>query len=283
MESGYGSGGRPDPSKAEILSEKVGSGMVRPNKHSAAPGVFSNYEYQYSEYDRVKEQRAQDEREEKSKRIHQEEFKCTALPAIPKSTGAFNEFEYSLEPYEASEDIQKIEKQRQDAKILFGAMKAGGKVQSDESLKIRAHECIAALTKVFQKEWPKAFLRVFEDDQGLVVICFDKDKMGEGDITSYMNQFFRTHAHVAEYKLRRDTTRWGIMEEGVPNVYYVFLPPWVHLRVVHPELSKVPDQKPVPGLAEPSLVSQRIPFCPQTEGGDLIITHTQTYPRSFKH
>ena len=137
-----------------------------------------------------------------------------------------------------------------------------------------------------------SFLRVFEDPQGLIVVCFDRQKMTEGDITSYMNQFFRTnsarpsfllsrgfplsdmgwhkalsryrlcscsmflthtsdawpHAHlqlltcawgftgtVTEFKLKRDTTRWGVMEDTVPNVYYVFIPPWVHARIVHPE------------------------------------------------
>jgi hypothetical protein len=59
-------------------------------------------------------------------------------------------------------------------------------------------------------------------------------KMRDGDITSYMNQLFRTHAVVSDFKLRRDSTRWGVMERTVPTVYYVFVPPWVHARIVHP-------------------------------------------------
>jgi len=58
--------------------------------------------------------------------------------------------------------------------------------------------------------------------------------MCDGDITSYMNQLFRTHEVVSDFKLRRDSTRWGVMERTVPTVYYVFVPPWVHARIVHP-------------------------------------------------
>ena len=46
--------------------------------------------------------------------------------------------------------------------------------------------------------------------------------------------------HVIEFKLKRDTTRWGVMEDTVPNVYYVFIPPWVHARIVHPECQSPP-------------------------------------------
>ena len=37
-------------------------------------------------------------------------FKCTALPAVPKSAGSFNEFEYVEDPYEAFDDDNKAGK-----------------------------------------------------------------------------------------------------------------------------------------------------------------------------
>ena len=57
------------------------------------------------------------------------------------------------------------------------------------------------MCKCLKNDWPTAFLRVFEDPQGLMVVCYDKLKMGEGDITSYMNQFFRMNPIVEVLEL----------------------------------------------------------------------------------
>mmetsp|Transcript_39359 Transcript_39359/g.47712 ORF Transcript_39359/g.47712 Transcript_39359/m.47712 type:complete len:364 (-) Transcript_39359:345-1436(-) len=282
LESGYGTGGRPDATRAEPLSTGVASGQRKPGTHSAAPNAFSNYEYKHSEYEREKELRATEQRLSKEMWIAKHDFKCTALPPIPKSVGSFNEFEYSIEPFEASEDMAKTEKKNQDGKILHGAVKAGGRIQSVEQIKVRLNEVMKLMEASVKKDWTKSFLSVFEDTQGLVVLCFDKDKV-EGDLTAYMNQFFRTSGVVSEFSLRRDTTRWGVVEEGVPNVYYVFIPPWVHIRIQHPELSAVPDKEPVPGLREPPLMSGRVPFCPQTESGNQVHLHIRTYPNSFRY
>eukprot|EP00959_Pyramimonas_sp_CCMP1952_P103124 2157009-Pyramimonas_sp.AAC.1 len=163
-------------------------------------------------------------------------------------------------------------------------MKTGGSVQSAELMKIRVEELVGRLAAVLEIDWPKVFLRVFEDNQGLIVAGFDKQKMGNGaNITSYMGQFFRTNETVQEFQLKRDTTRWGVMEDTVPTVYYVFIPPWVHARIVHPELSQVPDCKPVPGIHEPAFATGRVPFIPQTASGQKIDpVYVQTFPNTFK-
>mmetsp|Transcript_24486 Transcript_24486/g.33756 ORF Transcript_24486/g.33756 Transcript_24486/m.33756 type:complete len:364 (+) Transcript_24486:48-1139(+) len=281
-EAGTGSGGRPDMRKGD-LSVEVANGQRKPGVRSAAPTVFSHYEHKHTEYAREKEMKAAEQRESKTKWLGAEDFKVTALPPIPKSVGAFNEFEYTIDPYETMDQATEEERRMQSAKIQFGPMKAGGRVQAAEQMKIRIEEVMTQMAEVLRSDWPKSFLRVFEDIQGLLVACFDKAKMGEGDVTAYMNQFFRTNAIVKEFQLHRDTTRWGVMEETVPNVYYLFIPPWVHARVIHPELSKVPDCKPVPGIQEPPLATGRVPFPPTTKGGiPMLNTYVQTYPRSFK-
>ena len=39
-------------------------------------------------------------------------FKCYALPPIPKYVGSFNEFEYSVEPFEDAEQTHRAAKAR---------------------------------------------------------------------------------------------------------------------------------------------------------------------------
>eukprot|EP00241_Pyramimonas_parkeae_P005082 CAMPEP_0114229492 /NCGR_PEP_ID=MMETSP0058-20121206/2936_1 /TAXON_ID=36894 /ORGANISM="Pyramimonas parkeae, CCMP726" /LENGTH=364 /DNA_ID=CAMNT_0001340571 /DNA_START=260 /DNA_END=1354 /DNA_ORIENTATION=- len=282
-EPGTGTGGAGLLNKADLLSVPVAKGQRKPAGRSAAPAAFTLYEYQPTEFGREKELKIEQKQESKAKWVAEEDFKVQALPSIPKHTGAFNEFEYALDPYEAAEEQTKIEVRRQNSQVKYGALKAGGKIQRDEHMKSRTEEMIGQLSGTLKKDWPASFLRTFEDPQGLIVVCYDKQKMGEGDITSYMNQFFRTNGIVQEFKLRRDTTRWGVMEDTVPNVYYVFIPPWVHARIMHPELSQVPDCKPVPGLSEPAYQTGRVPFMPTTESGLKIqTTYVQTYARSFK-
>jgi len=282
-EAGTGTGGNP-VTRTDPLSVEVGPGQRRPDKHSAVPGVFSTYDYHHSEYGREREILSDSRRTAKEKWIGRERFKISALPSIPKSVGAFNEFDYTIDPYEYAEIKHKMEVRGEREKIRFGPMKTGGNVQTPELMKIRVEELVGRLSTVLHSDWPKVFLRVFEDNQGLIVVGFDKQKMGTGaNVTSYMGQFFRTHEIVQEFQLKRDTTRWGVMEDTVPTVYYVFIPPWVHARIVHPELSKVPDCKPVPGLTEPSLATGRVPFMPQTEGGLMVDpVYVQTFPNTFK-
>jgi len=287
-ESGTGTGGcAAAPVDAPSVAVPGAKGQRRPGfQASSGLDVFSYYEYYPSEYSAEVARRDQSvaRRESKDKRVTDTDFAVRAPPAIPKSTGAFNEFTYVLDPFESREEYEREQQRTAAARahVMQGPMKAGGRVQRNEQLKAQVVECMHRLSKALAADWPKAFLRTFEDKQGLLVTAFDRQRMCDGDITSYMNQLFRTHEVVSDFKLRRDSTRWGVMERTVPTVYYVFVPPWVHARIVHPLLSQVPDNKPVPGIREPPMCSSRVPFEAVTEGGlPLKNAYVQTYPTSF--
>ena len=100
-------------------------------------------------------------------------------------------------------------------------------------------------------------------------------------MTTYMNHMFRTNETVNTFNLRKDATRWGVVETGSPGLYYVFIPPWVH---VTPNLENVAGgAAEEPGMMEPALISGRVPFGPQTVGGNPIHVHVRTFSRSFKY
>jgi hypothetical protein len=104
------------------------------------------------------------------------DFAVRAPPAIPKSTGAFNEFTYVLDPFESREEYEKEQQRTAAARthVMQGPMKAGGRVQRNEQLKAQVVECMRRLSKALAADWPKAFLRTFEDKQGLLVTAFDR-------------------------------------------------------------------------------------------------------------
>lgn len=265
---------------APPLHHPVAAGQVRPGKYSGAPKVFTLYEYQPSEYDREKELRARQWEESKAMRVDTADFKCTALPAIPKSAGSFNEFEYAEDPFENQELMEKAAKLEFDAQILHGPMRVAGQAQELEKGKARLWELLRKLTKQLKEDWPTCLLRVYEDDIGCVVATFDQDKI-QGDVSTYMNQFFRTNEIVQYFGLRKDSTRWGAVEKDKgTHVHFVFIPTWVHLRA--PVDMNLPAPKSERSQ-EPALISGRVPFGPQTNGGQAIQVHVRTYSRSFKY
>merc|ERR1712216_49113 len=140
-EAGTGTGGNP-LTRADPLSVEVGPGQRRPDKHSAVPGVFSTYDYYHSEYGREREILSDTRKTAKDKWVAKERFKISALPSIPKSVGAFNEFDYTIDPYEYAEIKKKMEVKGKREQIKFGPMKTGGNIQSGELMKIRIEELV---------------------------------------------------------------------------------------------------------------------------------------------
>jgi len=278
--TGKDKAGKEGDGMAPPLHVPVAAGQNRPGKYSGAPKVFTLYEYQHTEYDREKVERAREWEESKAMRVDTSDFKCTALPAIPKSAGSFNEFEYAEDPFENQELMEKAAKEEFDAQVLAGPMRVAGQVQELEKGKARLWEVLRKLTKQFKEDWPACFLRVYEDDIGCLVAMFDQDKI-QGDVSTYMNQFFRVNEIVQYFGLRKDSTRWGAVENNNgTSVHYVFIPTWVHLR------APVDMNLPAPHSersGEPALISGRVPFGPQTNGGQAITVHVRTYSRSFKY
>mmetsp|Transcript_28492 Transcript_28492/g.93085 ORF Transcript_28492/g.93085 Transcript_28492/m.93085 type:complete len:346 (-) Transcript_28492:418-1455(-) len=260
------------------LSEPVAMGQRKPGQFTSTPKMFTIYDYQPDEFEREREIKRQETEKSKSQWIVKEDFKRTALPPVPKSAGSFNEFEYAIDPFELKDEQLKAERLERNMKTLHGPVRAAGHASPGEQCKMRRDEALGQLERVLKADWAEGFLRVFEDDLGLIVCCFDKDKV-KGDLSTYMNQLFRTNDTVTQYKLKKDPVRWGIAEKGVSNVYYIFIPPWVHVRI-EPDLNL---PKPDPFQPEPALVSSRIPFAPQTSGGNLVHVHVRTFNRSFKY
>ena len=67
-----------------------------------------------------------------------------------------------------------------------------------------------SLTKTLKEDWPECFARCTEDADGCIQVCFHQGKI-VGDVTTYMNHFFRTNIDVQQYALRKDPTRWGVV------------------------------------------------------------------------
>lgn len=116
----------------------------------------------------------------------------------------------------------------------------------------------------------KSFRQLFEDKSGCIVIEFDSSQAEqEGDVTTFMNQMSRTHRIVQEFKLRKDATRWGVVDGSKPTaVFYVFWPPWVHHTTETPAHLAGPLPRATKLLWEsrPALPVDRVPFLLSNSG-----------------
>lgn len=110
----------------------------------------------------------------------------------------------------------------------------------------------------------------------------------EGDVTSYMNQHYRTDIAVAGFRLVKDTGQWGVAVEGVGEldwgVFFVYWPPWApRARVVPPHLAGPRPAAAAKGpgaLAAPT--SRRDPFGARTNTGLLAKYDTRVHERSMR-
>ena len=171
-------------------------------------------------------------------------------------------------------------------------------------LSLRPHyQSVLLRLRPYAEDWPDCFARVTEDADGCIQVCFRYEKI-EGDVTTYMNQFFRMNIDVQTYALRKDPTRWGVVLAGAAAgagagegaeteaeggekktiLRFFFIPMWVHVRGLV-DLGVAAPGDPArwrPETKEPPLLSGRVPFGPTTNGGDTITTHVRTLSRSFK-
>jgi hypothetical protein len=80
--------------------------------------------------------------------------------------------------------------------------------------------------------WPAA-PQVFEDRNGSIVMSFDRARaITEGDLSSYMNTLAKASPMAAAYRLFKDASQWGLVDEETQAVFYVMWPPWVRHRCV---------------------------------------------------
>ena len=137
-------------------------------------------------------------------------------------------------------------------------------------------------------DWGTAAAQVFQDAAGSIVVSFHRELAAkEGDITSYMNQHYRTDLTVQTFKLVKDTAQWGLLAAPEPaelswGVFYVYWPPWVpRPKVIPPHLAG-----PKPAVdgppAWPAGDSGREPFGARTDAGVLTKYDTRVHEHSMR-
>ena len=157
-------------------SQAHAAGQKKPSKFSGVGNYFSIYEYMKDPFERHKAATIEERRKGKELWVGSEDFKTTALPQVPRNAGSFDEFKYTIDPYEQKDEYQKLMKKKSDSKILHGPVRAGGTVSDNELTKIRSNEAIDRLDRMLRKDWDDAFVDVFEDVSGCIVMCFGADR-----------------------------------------------------------------------------------------------------------
>jgi len=196
-------------------------------------GSFTTYEYMPSEFERQKLIVRFERLKNKLAQVVPSDFVVKATPSAPKGAPAFSEYNYTADPYQNPDAAQRGDAAAAKAFMLNGPFMAGGRVDTANSMRGLADDCMMALCRHLSKDWPSAFLQVFEDRSGAVVLSFDKVRAtSEGDLPAYMANMVKHGALVAEYKLVKDGAQWGLVDSETQSVFYVMWPPWVRHRYV---------------------------------------------------
>ncbi|PNW83149.1 hypothetical protein CHLRE_06g308650v5 [Chlamydomonas reinhardtii] len=198
-------------------------------------GMFTQFEYLPSEYDRVKLMGKFDRLKHKLSQTTPSEFVVRAPPAPPRGAPAFSEFAYVTDPAEAYDSSVLADNDVGRSRVVAGPFYPAGRPKSATSLKGRLDECMMGLCRQLSEDWPTGFLQIFEDSNGSVVVSFDKSRaVSEGDLTSYMNTLAKRHHLVAAFHLLKDATQWGLVDADTGAVFYVLWPPWVRHKYLGP-------------------------------------------------
>ena len=131
-------------------------------------------------------------------------------------------------------------------------------------------------------DWPNSEIDAFVDDEGWVVVSYAKEGLDLKQLNAYMNRFAKRSPKVYEFKLKKDATRWGVTNEDMENIFFVFCPPWIHSK---PDLSKSLNgsRAVVDTSNELALDSGRVPFGPQSASGNCIQIHVTGIRRRGCH
>ncbi|GLC33522.1 hypothetical protein PLESTM_000080500 [Pleodorina starrii] len=208
-------------------------------------GMFTQYEYLPSEYDRVKLTGKFDRLKHKLAQTSPNEFVVRAPPAALHGAPAFSEFTYATDPTDAYTACLHADADLGRSKVVAGPFYPSGRVHQSKVLKGRVDECMMRLCKQLSDDWPNSFMQVFEDRNGSVVACFHKaSAVSEGDLSSYMNTFAKRDHVVATYQLTKDATRWGLVDEASGAAFYVLWPPWVRHRYLGPHTAPPASETP---------------------------------------
>ncbi|KAL6759204.1 hypothetical protein V8C86DRAFT_1351378 [Haematococcus lacustris] len=219
-----------------------GQRLLQPSHPHA--GDFSTFEYQPSEYERDRLQHKISKLKSKLSQLAPTDFVVKAPPQAPKGAPAFCEYEYPNEPYVSRVRQRLQHEMAARAASLAGPFVPSGRADPLAMMRGRAEDCMLALCRQLSDDWPTAFLQVFEDRSGALVLSFDRTcAVVEGDLSSYMQNLAKNSALVAEYHLAKDGIQWGLVDPETQAVFYLLWPPWVRHRYLAPALSTTQQQQ----------------------------------------
>eukprot|EP00877_Chromochloris_zofingiensis_P007766 jgi/Chrzof1/3242/Cz12g17030.t1 len=258
-----------------------------PGKYSPLQGYFSTFDHKTSEYERgVLLERFQ-KLQHKLPQVSLDDFVVRNAPLAPKHTPVFTEFSFTAPPFVEVDNLGRPADYEYQSKPVYGPFFPSGRGGSpDVMLKGQAQDLNTQLTKQLSTDWPKSFLQVFEDHAGALVISFDRTAaVKEGDITAYMNQMAKQGDLVIQYRLTKDTAKWGLLEDdGGTSVFYVFWPPWTTHRAVVPEqlAGPVPTYTKPPHVTNPPMGFRCDPFANMNATGTAMINYnTRVYEKTI--
>jgi len=265
---------RLSPDKSRPGASPLPKGQRRRQKYGGMPQTFTSYEYMSDPVQDKLARRREEIDEGKNKWLSTEDFKTH------KARGLLNRYTYSISPYELLQEAAKRESSETKLKILHGPVRAGGCVNEAQQAKIRVKELLKSLLSLLRADWPNSEIDAFVDDEGWVVVSYAKDGLDLKQLNAYMNRFAKRSPKVYEFKLKKDATRWGVTNEDMENIFFVFCPPWIHSK---PDLSKSLNgsRAVVDTSNELALDSGRVPFGPQSASGNCIQIHVRNLSYAF--
>ena len=220
------------------------SGALVPGKYSSLRG-FSNFEYIEEPFEILEKSRlahihpaSQPSRPTSAAGSNalaspRPVFKTSALPPAPRNAGAFQQFRYALDPFEALETQRRVESHSQREKVIASAFLAGGNARGGgkRSLRLRMPELRTQLHRTLLIDWQQCYRGLVVDQRGMLLAAFETGGLGverRADLHTYMNRILAKHPSAVEFGITRDASRWGTLFAGSHDrLVYAFRPPWV--------------------------------------------------------
>jgi hypothetical protein len=228
---------------------------------------------------------------------------------------------------QVADELRLLQQKEQLSRRLSARYVPGGRAQKQTLNRSSLDTCLLQLHMTLSHDWPASFVQVsiascilsstncklkrdqneirirdqktiesalctqvFEDIPGCLVLSFHKHLAAlEGDITTYMNQHYRTDITVQSFKLVKDTLQWAVTtDDGDPEiewgVFFVYWPPWAtrpklipdHLAGPRPSQDVISKQKQTQGWP-----SKRTPFGTRTNAGQLMKYDTRSHEHTM--
>lgn len=155
------------------------SGATVPSKYSPRGG-FSNFTHMEHGPFHLHEKATRAHRHSPATSTHAEDsprarpvFKATALPPAPRNAGAFQQFRYALDPFEALQERRRADAKAWRQKVVGSAFLAGGSTRGGKrNLRLRLPELRQQLHRTLRDDW-QSFRGLVADERGLLLAAFE--------------------------------------------------------------------------------------------------------------